>query len=48
MDEIVRDLDKATAEAKRIADEVHTNTRNSLAELPQSIHVWKDRQWPQE
>ena len=48
MDELDRYLDEAAAEAKRRADEVHANTWNSLAELHQSIHAWKDRQWSQE
>ena len=48
MDELDRALDKAAAEAKRRADEIHANTWNSLAELCQSIHAWKDRRWSQE
>ena len=47
IDELARDFNETAAEAKRRADRVHANTWNSLAELWQSIHEWKDRRWPQ-
>ena len=43
MGEIEKDLDEAVTEAKRRSDEVHANTRSSIAELHQYIKVWKER-----
>ena len=44
MDEIVRDLDKAAAEAKRRAEEICINTRSSVVvDLCQCIKAWKER-----
>ena len=47
MDEIVRDLDEAMAEAKRRAEEIHFNMGSLVVDLCQCIKVWKERhsQW---